>query len=143
MQAGHGNDSEEAIMGDLEKVKALFAKDQFASETGIVVDELSPGYARCSFIIEKKHLNGNGKVMGGAMYTLADFTFALAANADRFGAVSQNLQIAYLSTAKGKQVIAEAKKVRAGRSTCFYTVEVSDDLGNRLAYVTASGFYVE
>ena len=55
--------------------------DVYASEqTGIKVDEVGKNYAKCSLEIGKQHCNAYGGVMGGVMFTLADFTFAVSSN---------------------------------------------------------------
>lgn len=43
-------------------------------------------------------------------------------------------------TARGKEIVAEARCVRSGRSTCFYTVTISDELGTAVAHMTVNGF---
>ena len=47
------------------------------------------------------------------------------------------------STAKGETLKAEAKCIKAGRTTCLYGVDVYDELGTHVAYVTVSGFTVK
>ena len=42
------------------------------------------------------HLNSIGTVHGGALFTLADFTFALAANSHGIVTVAINANISYL-----------------------------------------------
>ena len=121
----------------LEQVQKVFAKDRFATDNGVVIDEVDDGYARCSLEIQPHHLNAGGTVMGGAIFTLADFAFS---NWNKPLNVSTTSQITFLGTAKGARLVAEARKVKEGRSTCFYLVDVSDDLGNPVAHVTASGF---
>ena len=74
------------------------------------------------------------------VFTLADFAFAVASNWNKPLNVSTTSQITFLGTAKGARLVAEARKVKEGRSTCYYLVDVSDDLGNPVAHVTASGF---
>ena len=77
---------------------------------------------------------------GGAIFTLADFAFAVASNWNKPLHVSTTSQITYLGVARGARLIAEAHKVKEGRSTCYYLVDVKDDLGNEVAHVTSSGF---
>ena len=89
--------------------------------------------------IQPHHLNAAGTVMGGAIFTLADFAFAVASNWNKPLHVSTTSQITYLGVARGARLIAEARKVKEGRNTCYYLVEVKDDLGNEVAHVTASG----
>lgn len=118
-----------------------FAEDLYATETtGITIEAADVNYAKCSLRIEKRHLNAAGTVMGGAIYTLADFTFAVAANTGNALTVSQTGTVTYLGSAKGKTLIAEANCVKSGRSTCFFTVEVKDELGTLVASVGISGF---
>ena len=81
--------------------------------------------------------------MGGAIFTLADFAFAVASNCAGTPVVSLNSQITYLSAAKGERLIAEAKRVRKGRSTGYYRITVSDELGTMVAEVVTTGFVVK
>ena len=80
--------------------------------------------------------------MGGVHFVLADFTFAVATNWNGMGVVSLSSTISYLGAVKGKKLIAEAECVKEGRSTVYYRVNVTDDLGNRIAEVGINGFHV-
>ncbi|MCC8024953.1 MAG: PaaI family thioesterase [Clostridium sp.] len=124
----------------LTQIQMVFAKDRFATDNGAVIDQVDEGFAKCSLEIQPHHLNAAGTVMGGAIFTLADFAFAVASNWNKPLHVSTTAQITYLGIAKGTRLIAEARKVKEGRSTCYYLVEVTDDLGNAVAHVTSSGF---
>ncbi len=124
----------------IEEVREFFTKDRFATENGAVVEEIGDRYARCSIMIEPKHLNAMGTVMGGVSFTLADFTFAVASNWQKPGTVSLASNITFYGVAKGKKLIGTAKCIKDGRSTCYYTVDISDDLGTMVAAVTFNGF---
>ena len=67
-------------MTKLEEARAFFAGDRFATENGAVIDEIGEHYAICSMEITPHHLNAAGRVMGGAVFMLADFAFAVASN---------------------------------------------------------------
>ena len=70
-------------MRDIEKVKDFFIKDRFAMvTTGIEIVAVDEGYAKCCLKIDDRHVNATGQVMGGAIYTLADFVFAVATNTE-------------------------------------------------------------
>lgn len=125
---------------ELEQVRKFFANDRFATENGAVIEEVSDGYAKCSLEIQPHHLNAAGTVMGGAIFTLADFAFAVASNWNKPLNVSLTSQITYLGAAKGTHLIAKAQKVKEGRNTCYYLVDVNDNQGRAVAHVTASGF---
>ena len=92
--------------------------------------------------ITDNHKNALGAVMGGAIFTLADFTFAVATNWQENPTVSLNASITFLGKTKGKTLIAEAKKIRSGKTTCYYTVEITDELGSQVAHMTSNGFAV-
>ena len=126
---------------DIEAIRSNFFADCFATQVlGAVIEEARPRYARCSFTIEPKHLNAVGTVMGGAIFTLADFAFAVASNTDNSPTVSLSSQISFLGIAKGSKMIAEAECVKEGRSTATYLIHVNDDAGNQVALVTVTGF---
>lgn len=128
-------------MDYLTKAKEIFSKDIFAYETtGIVIEAAEPGYAKVSLKIEKRHLNALNTVMGGAIFTMADYAFAIASNIGGDIVVTINSQISYLGSAKGSVLHAEAKPIKSGKSTCVYNIEVTDDLGTQIACVSVTGF---
>lgn len=126
----------------LKKVQERFANDRYATVNGAVIEEIGDGYARVSMEIDEHHLNAVGGVMGGAIFTLADFAFAVATNWQGKTVLSQTAQITYLGRVKGKRMIAEARQVRDGRTMCYYVVDVTDELRSQVAHVTSSGFHV-
>lgn len=125
----------------LEEVRRVFSGDRFATENGMVIDEIGDHYARCSVELKDIHRNAMGGVMGGVSFTLADFAFAVASNWQHMGTVSLSCDISHIGVAKGKKLIAETAMVKNGRSTCCYHVSVSDDLGNIVADVKFIGFH--
>ncbi|MGI5857031.1 MAG: PaaI family thioesterase [Candidatus Merdivicinus sp.] len=128
----------------LEEIQRVFANDRFATEAaGAVIEAAEDGFARCTLAIRPVHRNAMGAVMGGAIFTLADFAFAVASNCGGTPMVSLNSQITYLSPAKGDVLIAEARRVRQGRSTGYYRVTIADELGTLVAEVVATGFVVK
>ena len=129
-------------MNTIEEVRALFEKDRFATENGAVIEEIGDHRAVCSLAIEGRHRNALGAVMGGAYFTLADFAFAVAANWQVPGVVSLDSNIAYLGSAKGNRLTAEAICVKNGRTTSFYRTEVKDEEGRLVATVTTTGYRV-
>ena len=81
-----------------------------------------------------------GAVMGGVYFTLADFAFAVAANWQEIGTVSLHSDIAYLGTAKGNRLTAEAFCVKNGKTTSYYRIEVKDEFDNLAAVVNTTGY---
>ena len=128
----------------LEEARELFAHDVYASElTGVVIDEIGDNYAKCSLILEDKHRNAYGGIMGGAIYTLADLTFAVASNFDKKEAtVSLSTSANFMSASKGNVLYAEARLIKDGRRNCFYEVRVTDDLGKDIAEILFTGAHL-
>ena len=81
--------------------------------------------------------------MGGAIFTLADFSFAVASNFDRDVYVATSADVHFLSSAKGTILRAEAREIRCGRRTCLFGVTITDELETQVAYVTVSGMLVQ
>ena len=126
---------------DLAWARETFDNDRFATEAaGVVIEEAADQVCRCSMKITPVHRNAAGGVMGGAMFTLADLTFAVAANFGGRMTVSISSNISFIGPCKGEVLYSTAKCVKAGRSTCFYEVDIVDDLGNKVAVVTFTGF---
>ena len=126
----------------LEEVRKIFEGDRFATENGAVIDEIGDHSAVCSLTITDYHRNAMGAVMGGTYFMLADFAFAVAANWEKMGCVSLRSDISFLGAAKGEKLIAKAVCVKDGKSTVCYRVDVTDELGNLTAIVTATGYHV-
>lgn len=127
-------------MKTIEEVRAVFADDRFATENGAVIEAIGENYANCSMQLTGHHRNAMGAVMGAAYYTLADFTFAVAANWQQMGCVSLNSAITYLGAAKGECLVAEAVCVKNGKNTCCYRIDVTDESGTLAATVTTTGY---
>ena len=127
----------------LEEVRKIFEGDRFATENGAVIDEIGERSAVCSLTITESHRNAMGAVMGGTYFMLADFAFAVAANWEKMGCVSLRSDISFLGAAKGEKLIAKAVCVKDGKNTVCYRVDVTDELGNLTAIVTATGYHVE
>ena len=129
-------------MTDLERARAVFGKDSFAAETGCVIETAEVGHARCSLTVEPRHRNAMGAPMGGAIFTLADFAYAVASNFDRDVYVSTSANVHFLAAARGTKLTAEASEIRCGQRTCLYRVTVTDELGTQVACMTIAGMLV-
>ena len=126
----------------LEEVRRIFEGDRFATENGAIIEEIGDHSATCSLVITDLHRNAMGAVMGGTYFMLADFAFAVAANWEKKGCVSLRSDISFLGAAKGKKLTAKAVCVKNGKTTACYRVDVTDDLGNLTATMTATGYHV-
>ena len=123
----------------IEEVRELFANDHYATEAcGCRVLEAGKGHAVCAFDIADVHRNAQGAVMGGAIFTLADFALAIGCNIGENPTVSVSNTIEFLSSTRGSTVTATCSTDKSGRTLGYYTVDVVDDLGVHVARMTAT-----
>lgn len=125
----------------LAEVRELFKGDKFATENGMVIDEIGDHYAKCSVKLTDIHRNAMGGVMGGVHFTLADFAFAVASNWQHMGTVALSTDIAFIGAVKGDSLTAVAELIKDGRSVNCYHITVKDNLGNIVADVKTVGFH--
>lgn len=125
----------------LEEVRRIFSQDRFATDAcGCEVLEAASGHSVCAFTLGEIHRNAQGGVMGGAIFTLADFALAIACNMGEEPTVSVSNTIEFMSAAKGSRLIATCHTDKSGRSLGYYTVDVSDELGTPVAKMAATCF---
>lgn len=130
-------------MRDIEEVRRFFEGDRYAVDvTGVTIDEADYCYSKCSLNLDEKHYGAHGQVMGGVMFTLADFAFAVATNTPESFTATADSHISYLSSSKGKRLFAECRKVKEGRKLCFYEIKITDDLGAEIAVINTTGFHI-
>ena len=131
-------------MPTLDQIRSCFNGDCFATSTvGAKIALAEPEHAVCTLEIRPMHLNANGVPMGGVLFTLADFAFAVAANGHSTRVtVTQQVSITFLSASRGKILTAEARCLKAGHTTCLYAVDITDDLGTLVAHLTVNGFTI-
>ncbi len=118
----------------------LVENDRFAAHVGIELVTVGIDFAEAKMEIMPFHINGAGRVQGGALFTLADFTFAAASNAAGILTTGINVSISYLSAPKGAVVTAQAREVSAGNRICVYDVEVFDEDGMIVAKFIGTGY---
>lgn len=130
-------------MTELEEAREFFMKDRYAMvTTGIEIEVVGKCYAKCSLRLDDRHRNATGHVMGGVVFTLADFVFAVATNFKQPVTVTTVSQISYLGTAKGDILYGESRLLKDGRRNCFYQIYITDNLGTDVAVVSASGVHL-
>ena len=123
----------------LEEIEAVFANDRFATEAaGCRVVSGEHGRAVCSMELADVHRNAMGNVMGGAIFTLADFALAICCNIVEEPTVSVDSSISFFRSTQGAALTATAVCDKPGRHLGFYTVTVEDDLGKQIAKMTAT-----
>ncbi len=131
-------------MYTLDELKEFFKNDLFAMKLlGAEIIEAKDDYAKCSFVIQDDHRNAKGTAMGGAIYTLADFTFAVATNQHKaYYTVTTTSSISYMRPGIEGKLYAESVKLREGKTICFYEVNVYNDKKEIVAKASFSGTHV-
>ena len=124
----------------IDEARAYFSGDRFATENGMTLEERDENHAVTSLTLGARHRNALGGVMGGAIFTLADFAFAALTNDRERAAVAQQVSVNFLAAAKGDRLIATARYKKDGRASCVVNVDVVDDTGREIAQFVGTGF---
>ena len=88
----------------------------------MVIDELGEECVRCSMTLNEHHLNANGGIMGGVIFTLGDFTFAV------------------LSNRIHRPTVAQQVLKKPGRTSTIINVDITDGTGRDIAQFIGTGF---
>jgi acyl-CoA thioesterase len=125
---------------NMEDFKKIIRNDRYAVHSGIELTEVRPGYAKAEMKIKDYHLNAGNVVQGGAIFTLADFAFAAAANA--YGNLTLSIQTSiYFHKGVGCGTLyAVAQAVKIGQNIGNFEVRVSHDSGALIATFTAVAY---
>ncbi len=129
-----------ATFTSVQEAIEYFKNDKFAYNSGMVLEDLGEDFSLCSMELGEGHLNANGGIMGGVMFTLADLAFAALSNNIHRPTVAQQVSINYLAAPKGKTLKARAELVKSGRSSTIIQVKVTDETGREIALFTGTGF---
>ena len=117
----------------MENIRRCLKNDRFAERANIELLSVSPGRATCKMVLQPHHLNGLNSAHGGAIFTLADFTFAAAANSHGTVAVAINANITFMKAAAAGTLWAEGREVSKNFKIGSYLVDVKDDAGDLVA----------
>jgi len=102
----------------------LFNASEFARLLQMEILEASEGYARVTMDCAGK-MNPGGVAHGGAIFSLADQAFGIAANCCGTHRVAVSVSIQYIAPAKGK-LVAVARRVADNGSCDTYRVMVHE-----------------
>ena len=104
----------------------MWRADHASQGLNMAIEDIAPGVARLSMLVEPRMVNGHGICHGGFIFTLADSAFAFACNTDGAVTVASHCSISFIRPARlGERLVANAEqRHRAGRSG-IYDVRVS------------------
>lgn len=129
-----GKSLEQAGGESMQELKQFFsANDLFARHNGIELLDVVKGRATVSMQIMPYHFNAAGTVHGGAIFTLADYAFAVASNSHGRIAMGISTSVNFVKAAVKGTLHAEAVENSINQKLASYTVTVTDDEGSTIA----------
>jgi acetoin utilization protein AcuB len=115
--------------------------DQFAKLLGIQMIDVKPGYAQTRMVVREDMLNSIDITHGGATFSLADYTFALASNSHGKVSVGLNAQINYTAPSNiGDILTATATENKISTRSGLYTIEIMRSDNTLIALFTGTVF---
>ncbi|SMO31798.1 acyl-CoA thioesterase [Balnearium lithotrophicum] len=111
--------------------------DKIAKNFNMKVTHVEEGKATVEMVVSKEMLNAAGVCQGGAIFSLADFAFAVASNSYGNVALAVQANIYFLNPAfEGEKLTALAYEKERKKKTGLYCVEVKKEDGTLVALFT-------
>ncbi len=117
--------------------------DYFAGMVGMTVSHVEPGRSVCHLEITPRHLNAGGVLHGGAQYTLADTSMALAVLAgleDGLDCATLEIKMTYFKAVSSGAITCETRVIGKGNRVAFLESEVRS--GEELIAKASGTFYI-
>ncbi len=107
------------------RLDALAARDGLCATLGISVLSGGPGRAETAMAVDARHVNFNGVCHGGAIFSLADSAFGLAANSHGPLAAGIDAHITFQAgVVAGDRLVARASEAHRSRRIAVYRIDV-------------------
>lgn len=100
---------------------------QFSYENGVLVTEVTPGYAKGELTVGPNSINPHGNVHGGALATLADTVGGCCACSKGGSCVTAGSSMEFLRPASGSKIYCEATPKKLGRTLSVVQLVLSND----------------
>lgn len=107
---------------------------------GIETTVPEDGTSRCRVVVRDDHMNYNGVVHGGVISGLIDSAAGAAVGSTRKPSevkerphATTDLHVTYISGARGKELLADARVLKKTRSAVFVDVTVHDESDRMIA----------
>ena len=110
-------------------------KDPYADRLGVKFDRISAdGTVVAHLTVATRHLNHQGVVHGGVLFTIAESVLAKAGNSHGITASTLDVAASFVAPARaGDLITAEAKEVGLRRRTAVYTVTLTNQQNETIA----------
>ena len=126
-----------------EFIARLNTADRFCLHNRIRLLRAEGGASEAELEVTEESLNAGGVIQGGAIFTLADFAFAGAANSDAAAGermVMMSASITVVRPGTGKRLLARSRTLSRGRRTGLFETRIFDEAERLVAVVTTNGF---
>ena len=108
-----------------DRIAGLAANDGLCTTLGITFRSGGPGRAEVAMTVDARHLNFNGVGHGGAIFSLADSAFGLAANSHGPLAAGIDAHITFQAgVVAGDRLVARATEAHRSRRVAVYRIDV-------------------
>lgn len=92
--------------------------------------------------LNKNLLNPYGIAHGGLIFTLGDTAMGIASRMTGRESVTLSSNITYLKPGKGTRLIAKAKIIKNGKTTCYLRADIFNEKDDLVATMDANYFYI-
>ncbi|MFC1872222.1 PaaI family thioesterase [Chloroflexota bacterium] len=104
---------------------------------GMLLEDISPGFARVSMQVKPEYVNFHGVIFGGVIMALADQAFGYGANSVALPSYAAQFNTNIIAgAAVGDVLAAECTVLRSGRRAGFSEIRVTDQAGKLIAVAT-------
>ncbi len=118
-----------------------YTSDPFSEHLRIKTIAVEKNYSKVELSLEKIHMNALKIAHGGALFSLADMAFAIAANYEEvYTMLNANTSISFIKKATHGPIIAEAHLIHAGKKLSVYQVSIIDNNEDKIAIATIHGY---
>ena len=117
----------------MSELEEYFKKDKYAELAGIKLLEVSKGSSKAMLELNESHLNSAGTVHGGAIFTLADFAFAVASHSRGTLAAAINSSISFFKGVSNGVLYAEARELSCHPKLASYIVDITNEKNELIA----------
>jgi acyl-CoA thioesterase len=130
---------------DYQKLKDFRnSKNCFCSRLGILLEDVTQGYARVVKTVGPEDLNPIGMPHGGLYFSMADTACGSAMASHGYYAVTVNASYNFLRSADiGDVLTAEAREVKAGQTLSVFDVRIVNQNGILLGNGTFTFYRME
>lgn len=122
-------------------LERLNKTDHFAASIGARLTEIRDGYAKAEMTVGDQHLNGGGVCQGGAIYTLADLSFAAVSNSHGLLTLGIANNITFLKSAQlGDHLTAVCSETFNHHKLPYCDIKVTNQDGALIAIMTGLSY---